>query len=111
MNADALRRARTESLFRDVNEGIAEKAERFEADGTQFVCECSDPGCTHRVHASLEEYAEVRADGTHFLITPGHAQFDLERVVADRGRFQIVEKVNRTARRLVRRLDPRAAGN
>jgi hypothetical protein len=110
MNTDPLRRARTESLFRDVNERIAEKAEHFEADGTQFVCECSDPGCTHRVHASLEEYAEVRTDSTHFLVTPGHAHSDLERVVADRGSFQIVEKINRAARTLVRRLDPRAAG-
>ena len=110
MNADPMRRATTESLFRDVNERIAEKAEHFDADDTQFVCECSDPSCTHRVHVSLEEYEEVRTDSTHFLITPGHAQANLERVVADGGGFQIVEKVNRAARSVVRRLDPRAAG-
>ena len=56
-----VRIARTESLFRDVNERIAESAERFDADSTEFVCECSDQACTERVEATLDEYQEVRA--------------------------------------------------
>src|SRR5262249_45899908 len=52
---DNERRATTEALFRDVNERIAESAERFDAGGSEFVCECSDPNCTHRVAASLAE--------------------------------------------------------
>jgi hypothetical protein len=105
---DLLKRARTEALFRDVNERIAESAQRFDADRTEFVCECADPGCTRRVEATLEEYEQVREDSTRFLLTPGHADGDLERVVRDRGRFQIVEKIQRTVRDTVRRLDPRA---
>ena len=102
------RRATTEALFRDVNERIAESAERFDATGTEFVCECSDADCTHRVPASLAEYEEVRADPTTFLLAPGHEQQDIERVVSDRGRFRIVEKVQSVVRRTVVRLDPRS---
>jgi hypothetical protein len=104
---DHERRATTEALFRDVNERIAESAERFDAERTDFVCECSDPNCTHRVTASLEEYEEVRAEPTTFLVRPGHEQSDIERVIADRGRFRIVDKVQRVVRRTVVRLDPR----
>jgi hypothetical protein len=104
---DAVRRAQTESLFRDVNERIAQSAERFEAGSTQFVCECADPGCANRLEASLDEYEEVRADGATFMLTPGHADHDIERVVADRGRFHVVEKVQQTVRATVQRLNPR----
>ncbi|HKD94272.1 MAG TPA: hypothetical protein VKB43_06135 [Gaiellaceae bacterium] len=101
------RRATTEALFRDVNERIAETAERFEAGGSEFVCECSDPNCTHRVEASLAEYEEVRDEPTTFLVAPGHEQGDIERVVSDRGRFRIVEKMRTAMRRIVIRRDPR----
>ncbi|HJQ75269.1 MAG TPA: hypothetical protein VJ814_10295 [Gaiellaceae bacterium] len=101
------RRATTEALFRDVNERIAESSERLDASRTEFVCECSDPNCTHRVHASLAEYEEVRGDSTTFLVVPGHEQEDIERVVSDRGRFRVVEKVQDAVRRTVVRLDPR----
>jgi len=102
------RRATTEALFRDVNERIAESAERFDATETEFVCECADPSCTHRVSASLAEYEQVREDPATFLVTPGHEERDIERVVSDRGRFRIVEKIQAAVRRAVIRLDPRS---
>jgi hypothetical protein len=105
---DKVKRAQTEALFRDVNERIAQSAERFDADSTEFVCECADPGCANRLEASLEEYEEVRADGATFMLAPGHAHEDIERVVDDRGRFHVVEKVQKTVRATVQRLDPRA---
>ncbi len=104
-----IRKARTESAFREVNERIAENAERFEAGSTEFICECGDPQCVHRVEATLEEYEEVRADGATFLLAPGHGDGTIERVVERRGHFMIVEKVHRAARTLVRRVNPRAA--
>lgn len=104
---DLERRATTEALFRDVNERIAETAERFDATGTEFVCECSDPNCTHRVAASLAEYEQVRDEPTTFLVVPGHEQGDIEQIVSDRGRYRIVEKVQAVVRRTVVRLDPR----
>ena len=101
------RRATTEALFRDVNERIAESTERFEGDRTEFVCECSDPDCTHRVSASLSEYKEVREEPTTFLVAPGHEEDDIERVISDRGRFRIVDKVQAAVRRTVVQLAPR----
>lgn len=104
---DHERRATTEALFRDVNERIAESAERFDATETEFVCECSDVNCTHRVAATLTEYEEVREDPTTFLLVPGHEHTDIERVVSDRGHFRIVEKIQAVVRRTVIRLNPR----
>jgi len=105
---DHERRATNEALFRDVNERIAESAERFDSEETEFVCECADADCTHRISASLAEYEEVRAEPTTFLLTPGHEQGDIERVVSDRGRFRIVDKVQSVVRQTVVRLDPRS---
>jgi transcription initiation factor TFIID subunit TAF12 len=104
---DHVRRARTEALFRDVNERIAESAQRFDAHSTQFVCECADANCTHRLEVTLDEYEDVRADGATFMLVPGHEHDDIERVIAKRGGFNVVEKVQRTVRETVRRLDPR----
>jgi hypothetical protein len=104
---DHERRATTEALFRDVNERIAEAADQFDAERTEFVCECSDPSCTHRVTASLAEYEQVRDESTTFLVFPGHEEGDIERVVEDRGRFRIVDKWQAAVRRTVVRLDPR----
>jgi transcription initiation factor TFIID subunit TAF12 len=106
---DKDRRARTEALFRDVNERIAESAQRFDADSTQFVCECADSSCTHRLDATLAEYEDVRQDGATFMLAPGHAHDDIERVVDDRGSFQVVEKIQKSVRATVLRLNPRAA--
>ena len=108
MPDEKVRRATNESLFRDVNERIAENAQRDAAVETQFLCECADTSCSERLDATLDEYEEIRSDGATFLLAPGHAEGDIERVVADRGRFHIVEKVQRTVRETVRRLDPRA---
>jgi hypothetical protein len=104
---DKVKRARTEALFRDVNERIAESAERFDASRTQFVCECADPNCTHRLEATLNEYEHVRADGATFMLVPGHEHADIERVVERRSRFNVVEKMQATVRETVRRLNPR----
>ena len=105
---EKVRRAQTEALFRDVNERIAESAERFDVESTEFICECADATCADRVEATLDEYEEVRADATTFLLVPGHSHADIERVVEDRGRFHVVEKMHKAVRATVKRLDPRA---
>jgi hypothetical protein len=104
---DDVMKAHTEALFRDVNERIAESAERFDAVATEFVCECTDPGCVHRVEATLDEYEEVRSEGDTFMVAPGHADRSIESVVEDRGRFQVVQKLQARVRATVRRLNPR----
>ena len=102
-----LRSARTEALFRDVNERIAEVADRFDSEDASFVCECDDPLCTHRIDTSLEAYEQAREDGATFLVADTHVNEDIERVVEDKRGFKIVEKVKPLIRRTVRQLDPR----
>ena len=110
MGDDKLRIARTEALFRDVNERIMETAQRFEADRVDLVCECADPECTHRVEVPAEEYEEVRSEPAHFLTAHGHGLGEpLERVVEKKSEYQVIEKVERVLREHVIRLDPRAA--
>ena len=104
-----MRIAHTEALFRDVNERIAESAGRFDAHDAEFVCECADPACAERVPATLDQYEEVRSDGTHFLLSPGHELPEVERVVKrPQRRSVVVEKFNAAVARTVRRLNPRA---
>jgi hypothetical protein len=109
MAADPLRIARTESLFRDVNERIAETAERFGASNAEFVCECADTDCDERFEADLAQYEQVRADGVRFFVAPGHEEPRYETVVHSRSRYRVVAKnKDRRIAKAVRRLDPRA---
>ncbi len=100
--------ARTEALFREVNERIAEAAARLEADETEFVCECANPTCTHRVAATLEQYERVREQGDTFLLVPGHENERVEAVVTLEEEHAVVEKRHPLVRRLVLALNPRA---
>jgi hypothetical protein len=101
--------ARTEALYREVNERIAEAAERLEATETSFVCECADPKCTHRVGATLAQYEQVRDDGDTFLLVPGHEDERVEAVVRRSEEHAVVEKQDPVVRKLVLELDPRTA--
>lgn len=100
--------ARNESFFRAVNEGIAEASERFESPAAEFLCECGDARCTHRIEVPLEEYESVREHPARFLIRRGHHLPEVEQVVERSRRYAIVEKVDRVAASIVRRLNPRA---
>src|SRR5438034_1901233 len=106
--SDEERIARTEAVFREVNEAIARTAENLEADETEFVCECAAPDCAQRVTAELMEYEAVREHATHFILAPGHEKESVERVVERRRGYAVVEKIERTVVRIVRQLNPRA---
>ncbi|MGH2932038.1 MAG: hypothetical protein ACRDKK_04170 [Gaiellaceae bacterium] len=109
MTTEINRIARTESLFRDVNERIAETAENLGSEDAVFVCECADAGCDDRLPAQLDEYQQVRADGVRFLVAPGHEESDYERVLHRKRDFQVVEKTkNRRLAEAVEELDPRS---
>lgn len=108
MAKDDVRIAKTEALFRDVNERIAEANEHFGSGDAEFMCECSDPTCAERLEVPLDEYEDVRSDGTTFVLDPDHVEPRIERVVERRRDYAVVKKVNATVAALVRRLDPRA---
>ncbi|HEX7255960.1 MAG TPA: hypothetical protein VF236_08545 [Gaiellaceae bacterium] len=100
--------ARTESVFRHVNEQIAEVAEQLDGDEAAFVCECAEVDCRQRVEAPLEAYEDVRAEPTTFLVAEGHEVPAYEHVRRRRRGYLIVEKMTRGLRKEARRTDPRA---
>jgi hypothetical protein len=103
-----VRIAKTEALFRDVNERIAEASERFDSNEAEFMCECADAACAERLEVPLAEYEQVREDATTFLLSPSHVRPDVERIVGHRRGYAIVKKMNSAVATIVRRLDPRA---
>ena len=107
MRSEKQRIAETESLFREVNERIAETAEHFDADEVDFQCECADVACHERLGAPLAEYETVRKYPTRFLVARGHERPPVERVVAERHGYAIVEKIDDAVAHIVRNLDPR----
>lgn len=109
MEETEVRQGKTEALFREVNERIAETATRFGAAEAEFVCECSDASCAEKLTAPLEEYERVRQKATRFLLRPGHEERRLERVVESRREYHVVEKFQQTVARIARAMNPRAA--
>lgn len=88
------RAARNESLFREVNERIESAATTLGPMFTEFVCECADDSCFVHISLTLQEYASVREMGpAFFIVEPGHANLEIERVVGgEADRYEIVEK-------------------
>jgi hypothetical protein len=110
---DAALGARTQSLFRDVNERVREINATF-ADYVplgDWVCECADNGCVERIALTTAEYEQVRADATTFAIAAGqgHVFEQIEDVVRRTERYWVVQK-NGAAGELVKRVDPRRVG-
>lgn len=100
--------ARTEALFREVNERIAESTRRFDGHDARFLCECGDPHCTDRIDATLDDYERVRAAGATFMVRAGHDIAEVEDVVEHLdGGTRVVEKTEPETRRIVEELDPR----
>ena len=110
MEPDSVERlAKNESFFRQVNERIKDVADGFQVAGSyEFLCECSDPGCTERIELSRADYEHVRAEPTRFVLARGHAAPEIEHVVEREDDHVVVEKVG-LAGRVAAELDPREA--
>jgi hypothetical protein len=99
--------ARTEAVFRSINERIRELGLRFGSDELEFICECADETCTERVRLTLDQYEHIRALSTRFVVVTGHEATPLvERVVFSNPQFAIVNKVGLAAQ-IVAEADPR----
>jgi hypothetical protein len=85
---------KTEDVFREANERIAEKARDIQMQPPiPFLCECSDKRCLGRVSLTIEEYDEARAAPQRYLTISGHAVEGAALVIADDERFALVEKL------------------
>jgi hypothetical protein len=102
--------ARTQCLFRDVNEGVRDLNAAFSrvVPLGDWICECFVPSCSDRIFLTLEEYEAVRASPARFAIRPHQAHFDptIEDVVERSERYWIVEK-NGVAAELAASISPR----
>ena len=107
--ADA-EKAKTESVYREVNERIYEvNAQREVLDLPEdLICECARPECSEQVTINAVEYRGLRANSTWFLIAPSEEHFfpEVERIIAKNGTYWIVEKHDGSAR-IAEQLDPR----
>ena len=96
MDQRALRVGTNEALFRTVNEQVESLNRRLLAstDATMhIVCECGELGCVEQLTVAVAAYERVRADPALFFVKPGHELPDVERVVAIRPRYSVVEKI------------------
>jgi hypothetical protein len=103
------RLAKNESFFRQVNERIKDVADGLEgAQSYEFLCECSNAGCTERIELGREDYEWIRSSPTRFVLARGHAAPEIEHVVEREKDHMVVEKQGLAAR-IAAKLDPRAA--
>ena len=90
--------ARSQVLFREVNERIAKlSGPRAETDHRLLICECSSVECAESLEISAAEYEAVRAQGARFVVLPGHELAEIERVVKGNSRYLVVEKLGEAA--------------
>ncbi len=108
---EQVRGARTQSLFRDVNERVRAINATFSEVMPlgDWVCECFDQSCSERIALSPEEYEQVRADAARFAVAPGHVEARIEDVVEQNERYWVVEKFGVGAVLCVK-VDPRRVG-
>lgn len=88
--------AQSEATFRHANDRLRETYSAFGAEEhlVPFICECADMRCTRVMMLTLDEFEEARAHPGGLLLLPGHELLELERVVDERERFQLVEKTD-----------------
>ena len=107
MSVRAERLARNEAFFRELNERL-EALTPDSASELVVVCECADEDCAQRLILRPEEYEEIRAHDTHFVVALGHVDSRIEDVLRRNDRFEVVAKRG-TAAEVAEDLDPRDA--
>jgi hypothetical protein len=106
VDSRAVRSAKNEALFREVNNRILDAVNIVEGEGLEVLCECGDAACADIFQITFQEYRAVRARGERFVMLAGHEDPALERVVERNERFIVVEKIGE-AGEMARDLDPR----
>ena len=113
MDDRARRIAENEALFRDLNEEVGMVAHAFSAGGEtrtfDFLCECGDPGCAHRVPLTVAAYEQLRGSPLRFVVVPGHEIAEVARVVETHDTYNVIEKIGEAAE-IARERDPRKRG-
>jgi hypothetical protein len=107
-----VRAAKNESMFREINERVAELNEAFEEilPVSEWICECADQACIEPIPMSFEAYEAMRQNPARFAVRPGHELPGVERVVEEHEGYVVVEKIGQ-AKEIAERHDPRAGSD
>lgn len=105
----AIEAAKTQSMFRGVNERVEELNETFAplVDIADWICECADHTCIEQIEMTLRDYERIRSHPRRFLVVLGHEVPEVERVVERHDGFLVVEKMGAAAA-FAEAHDPRA---
>jgi hypothetical protein len=71
---------------------IEEAAGAEDEEPLPFLCECGDRDCVATVVLSLDEFVDAHRPSNQFVVRPGHVYPEVERVVADRDDYWLVQK-------------------
>ncbi|MGH2750713.1 MAG: hypothetical protein ACRDK3_07560 [Actinomycetota bacterium] len=93
---------RNEMSFRDRNE---ERAAEAGALGFFILCECGHMSCDRRIFIDRTEYEEIRAEPLRFIALPGHEIEHAEKVVDQRERYNVVEKLEGARSEVIEELE------
>jgi hypothetical protein len=105
----ALRAAKNQSLFREINERVEVVNLNAVTESGEWICECADDMCIERIPMSVGEYELIRGHSARFFVAPAdrHVWPVVERVVDRNDRYWVVEKLGAAAK-MVSNADPRA---
>ena len=93
-----VRAARNQALFRAINDELGGTRGVNERNELRIACECADVDCVETIDIDVEEYKDIRRDPTHFAVLAGHVYPEVERIIAERPAYVVVEKVGEAAR-------------
>lgn len=91
-SATARQLARSQALFREVNERITEIARGFGlVDAFSILCECVSSDCQERIRMTSAEYQRLRRSPTKFAVLHDQQIPAVQRVVEENDRFATVQ--------------------
>lgn len=96
------------TLFREVNERIAELADSWGVGSARgFLCECDESRCAETLELTRAEYEDVRAHPARFVAVHAHVGLNRESIVQRSEGYVVVEKFGAHAAE-AEESDPRA---
>jgi 5-bromo-4-chloroindolyl phosphate hydrolysis protein len=102
---------KNEAIFREVNDRIERVSDSLQvkSESIAILCECGDESCVERIEISRADYERVRRDPTLFFVCKGHDERDVEDVVEQHDRYDVMRKKRGEPAELARELNPRKA--
>jgi hypothetical protein len=86
------RREANREIEREAREEPAPGAGDLAARELEFFCACGRADCEATLLLTLSEYEAIHAERGRFIVAPGHVDPAVERVVAARRGYLVVDK-------------------